>query len=338
MKHERGKQKIMKYCIGIDQGGTKTDAVIMDYDGNILARGQSGGACYAYDGMEQAMNRIWEASESALKLAGLTLENIDVIAACLTGADWDFEYVLLKNELKKLFNNENIIVENDSIAGLRSGTDAMQCGIIVMGTGGNIALRNKKGEQFIFGYYLPGEYQGASSLGQRGFNAVMEAHIGLIEPTSLTARILKYTGADNPEELLMSVTMGKLKIEYKSLSPLVFEEAEKGDIISRKIIADFAEYLTRCVITQAERLDIDLNDFELVLSGGMFKGKGWQMSEQMRKNFAAYSGIKITDGRYEPVVGAGLLGLDLFYNRRLPEAVILKVEQDCRKLNLIRSI
>jgi len=81
-----------------------------------------------------------------------------------------------------------------------------------------------------------------------------------------------------------------------------------------------------------------LNDFELVLSGGMFKGKGYQMSDKMRKNFEGYPGMKITDGRYEPVVGAGLLGLDLFYNRRLPESVILKIEQDCRKLDLIRSI
>ena len=101
---------------------------------------------------------------------------------------------------------------------------------------------------------------------------------------------------------------------------------------------DFAKYLMRCVSTCAARLDIDLNDFELVLSGGMFKGKGYLMSDEMRKNFAKYTGIKIIDGRYEPVVGAGLLGLDLFYNRRLPDSVILKIEQDCKKLDLIRSI
>jgi len=239
----------VKYCIGIDQGGTKTDTVIMDYDGNILAHGQSGGACYAYNGMETAMSRIWEASEAALKSAGLNLEDIDVIAACLTGADWDFEYELLKNELKKLFNNENIIVENDSIGALRGGTDALQCGIIVMGTGGNIALRNKNGSQFIFGYYLPGEYQGASSLGNKGLYAVIEASIGIIEPTSTTSPVLEYTGAANPEELLMKVSMGKLNIEYKNLSPIVFEEAEKGDAVSKKLINNFAEYLTRCVIT-----------------------------------------------------------------------------------------
>ena len=335
---------MMKYCLGIDQGGTKTDAVIMDYDGNILSKGQSGGACYIYVGMDEAMNRIWEASECALTSAGITVKNIDVIAVCMTGADWEFEYELLRNELKKLFyaknlnQNTNIILENDCIAALRSGTDALQCGIICMGTGGNIALRNKNGEQFIFGYYLPNEYQGASSLGNKGFNAVIEAFVGLTPPTSLTSRILEFTGENNPEELLTKVTMGKLHIDWKNLSPIVFEEAEKGDEISKKLIVDMAEYFTRCVITAAANLDIDLNDFELVLSGGMFKGKGYQMSDELRKNFKKYPEMKITDGRYEPVVGAGLLGLDFFYNRRLPYSVISKIEHDCKKLDLIRSV
>ena len=309
----------------------------MDSDGNILGLGQSGGACYAYDGMEEAMNKIEVAVKSALKAAGKNIGDIDVAAACLTGADWDFEYTLLKTELNKLFPGIEIIVENDCIAGLRSGTDALQCGIICMGTGGNIALRNKDGMQFIYGYYLPGEYQGASALGKKGFNAVMEASVGLNLPTSLTARTLVYTRENSPEELLIKTTMGKLHIDYKNLSPFVFEEAENGDEISQKLIEDFAKYLAKCVTVCAGRLNIDLNDFELVLSGGMFKGKGYQMSDGLKKIFAEYQKIKITDGRYEPVVGAGLLGLDLFYDRRLPGYVVSKIEHDCQKLKLIRS-
>ena len=324
--------------MGIDQGGTKTDAVIMDYEGNILSKGQSGGACYIYDGMEKAMQKIRESSDNALTEAKILPGDIDVIVSCMTGADWDFEYVLLTKKLQELFPGKKILVQNDCIAGLRGGTDALQCGIIVMGTGGNIALRNKSGGQFIYGYYLPHEYQGAGALGNKGFNAVMEAFIGLTGPTSLTERILEYTGETNPEELLIKTTMGKLKTDYKNLSPFVFEEAEKGDAISKKLIEDFAGYLTRCVITCAQRLNIDLNDFELVLSGGMFKSSGYLMSDRLKKNFINYPKIKITDGRYEPVVGAGLLGLDLFYGRRLPGPVILKIEQGCKKFNLIRSI
>jgi len=326
-----------KYCLGIDQGGTKTDAVIMDSEGNILAKGQSGGACYISSGMEETMSRIWEASEQAIKEAGISLDDIEIVVSCMTGADWDFEYVLLKENLQKLFNGKNVLVYNDCMAGLRSGSDALQSGIIVMGTGGNIGLRNKDGEQFIFGYYVAGAFQGAGALGRKGIDAVTNAFVGLEEPTSLTAAILKYTGTENPEDLLIKITMGKISIEYKSISPIVFEEAAKGDKVSKKLIADMAYHLARHIYVGAERLDINLNEFELVLSGGMFKGKGYQMSDELRKNFADYPDMKITDGRYEPVVGSGLLGLDIFYNRRIPDTVMQKIENDCKRLNLIRK-
>ena len=327
----------IKYCLGIDQGGTKTDAVIINSEGDILSRGQSSGACYIYSGMDEAMNRIQEASEQAITEANISVGDIDVIVSCMTGADWDFEYDLLKENLQKLFHGKNILVYNDSIAGLRSGSDSFQSGIVVMGTGGNIALRNKDGEQFIYGYYLSSEYQGASSLGHKGFNAVIDASVGIGEPTSLTLPVLKYTETENPEELLIKVTMGKISVEYKNLSPIVFEQADKGDKVSQKIIAETASHLTRCITAAALRLEIDLNEFELVLSGGMFKGKGYLMSEQLRKNFADYPKMKITDGRYEPVVGAGLLGLDVFYDRRIPDTVMNRIEHDCKKLDLIRK-
>ena len=328
----------MKYCIGIDQGGTKTDAVVMDNEGNILGRGLSSGAYYIHTGMDKTMNIINDAIQIALSSAKITLGDIDVIVSCMTGADWDFEYTLLKEAMQKFFDNENVFIYNDSIAALRSSSDALSSGIIVMGTGGNIALRNKDGEQFIYGYYLSGDYQGAGSLGHKGFNAVMDAFVGLTEPTSLTQPILEHTGTTTPEELLINVTMGKLHVEYKSLSPLVFQEAAKGDEISKKLIVNMANGLAHHVFTAAKRLNIDLNDdFELVVSGGMFKGKGRQMSDELRKLFDVYPGMKIIDARYEPVVGAGLLGIDTFYNRRVPESVMLTVEKDCKRLDLIRK-
>ena len=326
----------MKYCLAIDQGGTKTDAIVFDSDGNILSKGQAPGCCYIFSDINQAMGCIKEAAERAFSDAKITASEIDLVVSCMTGADWDFEREFLKQHLIDLFDCENVVVENDCIGALRGGSHAQECGIICMGTGGNIALRNKSGEQFIFGYYLSEGYQGASSLGKMGFDAVMNAFSGIGKKTSLTQSILEYTGAKDPEDLLIKVTMKQIQPEYKNISPLVFSAVEKGDEVSKNLIACMAKHFYKCVVAGASRLNIDLKGFELVLSGGMFKGKGYLMRDEIAKLFSKNPGIKITDGRYEPVAGAGLLGLDSIYGKDISVAVLQRFEQDCEKMSLHR--
>ncbi|MBQ8954023.1 MAG: hypothetical protein IJ048_07890 [Clostridia bacterium] len=64
----------MKYVLGIDQGGTKTHALVSDENGRILGVGRDVGGCHSIDGMEQAMRgvrgaaqkrSIWRASRRA---------------------------------------------------------------------------------------------------------------------------------------------------------------------------------------------------------------------------------------------------------------------------------
>ena len=327
----------MGYFLGIDQGGTKTEAVLVGRGGDIPAFGRSGGACYISSGMETAMGKIGEATKAALAAAALSPDDIEMVVSCMTGADWAFEYGLLEKNLQKLFPGKRITVQNDAIAALRGGSDAPESGIVVMGTGGNIALQNRAGEQFIYGYYMPETCHGASGFGQRAFNAVMEASVGLSPPTLLTELILAHTGESTPEGLLMKTTMGKMRIEHKNLSPLVFEAADRGDATARQMVAELAHNLSRCVLVAAGRLKIDLDGFELVLSGGMFKSKGYLLSEALRERFKIHPGIKITDAKYEPVVGAGLICLDLAYGRHIPEAVMGTVEKDCTRLGLVRN-
>ena len=63
----------MKYILGIDQGGTKTAAVIADENGNILGLGIDIGACHASDGMDYAMEKIYNACQQAFKKANIKI-------------------------------------------------------------------------------------------------------------------------------------------------------------------------------------------------------------------------------------------------------------------------
>jgi N-acetylglucosamine kinase-like BadF-type ATPase len=53
------------YNLGIDQGGTKTVAIVAGDDGCILGRGFGAGACHFFDGLPKAMAAVETAVQQA---------------------------------------------------------------------------------------------------------------------------------------------------------------------------------------------------------------------------------------------------------------------------------
>ena len=91
----------MSYILGIDQGGTKTAAAVMDEAGKILGIATRRGAYYPTDGMTSAFTKIKEAVEEAIAQAGITREQIGTAIAGITGIDWQGDKEKVSNELKK---------------------------------------------------------------------------------------------------------------------------------------------------------------------------------------------------------------------------------------------
>ncbi len=80
----------MKYVIGIDQGASKTHAIVSDEYGIVLGMGKSYGACHSSDGMTHAITAVKEAVDQALEQSGISIQEIELIAAGMTGVDWGF--------------------------------------------------------------------------------------------------------------------------------------------------------------------------------------------------------------------------------------------------------
>lgn len=55
----------VKYVIGIDQGASKTHAIVSDEYGIVLGMGKSYGACHSSDGMTHAITAVKEAVDQA---------------------------------------------------------------------------------------------------------------------------------------------------------------------------------------------------------------------------------------------------------------------------------
>ena len=312
-----------KYLLGIDQGGTKTAALLCDTDGNIVGTGLCDGlatSVYFEDTEEIYLQRIRRAAEAACAMAGISLADVSAVCGGMNGADWDFEYPVLTDGLTRALHCPDTLVVNDCIGALWGGTTAHECAIICAGTGMNIAVKRADGQQIIYGYYIPSSLQGASGIGQSALEKIMDAHIGVCEKTVLTELILNETGYASAEQLLIDITTRKTALEMKRLAPLLFQAYAHGDKEATAVVNDFCQKTAKFVIAGARRFAIQ--GFDLVFSGGMFKGSGILAADTIH-GLVTQAGIQTRKihARYEPVCGTALILLDKEHHGVIPPAV-----------------
>jgi N-acetylglucosamine kinase-like BadF-type ATPase len=328
----------MTYVLGIDQGHSGTRAALSNGEGRILAVGRAKGACHSVHGMDVAMGAIRQAAQFALDQAEVRADDLSIIFCGLTGADWPDEYDLLRTHLLGLALCENVHVKNDSIIALRGGSAANYGAIVIAGTGGNCAVRSPRGEEFIYHFYHDRDLQGGIALGERALRAIYRVETGREQATSLTERVLGMFEMANVDELLRADIEGRIGMdEAKEIAPLVFQASCQGDRVASGIIRTFSEGLAELVTAGLARFDMTGLDVEVVLSGSIFKGPGRLVEEVLAANIHMVAPrARLVSSRYEPVVGAVLLGLEEL-DIRVDRHVEDNIETSSRELDLIRT-
>ena len=81
----------MKYVLGLDGGGTKTECVLMDVESTVCAQGRSGPSNPMRVGFGGALASLCEAARWAMQDAKVSTE--DVVALC---AGW-----LVRRQIKR---------------------------------------------------------------------------------------------------------------------------------------------------------------------------------------------------------------------------------------------
>ncbi|WP_343083568.1 N-acetylglucosamine kinase [Blautia producta] len=301
----------MRYVLGIDQGGSKTHAVIADQEGNLLGMGKSYGACHSSTSLEYAVQAIIQAADQAISVCGLLKEDVTAVLGGLTGIDWDYEAELLENEIQKHFPKAHVKIVNDCIIAMRAATRKQQCGILCAGSGLNCAVQN--GENcFVYGFYIPDEYQGGWSLGRRAIQAVFDAHMGLLERTELTPRLLRHFRVRTVDELLYMQVTGKIKSsDYLSLPIILEEAAQKGDKTAGDIWIHYGKKIVAYLEARMNKMGILGCDVDIVLSGSIFKCKFQGFQEAVKEEILKrIPGANVIAAEYEPVIGAVLMGIN----------------------------
>lgn len=312
-----------KYVLGIDGGGTKTQAVLMDATAQILGTGEAGPSNYQSVGEEQAKNSIIDAIINAIADANLLGIDIHGIGLGLAGAGRPADIALIKTWLPEIMINtaniqwslseSNILVCNDSLIALVGGIGEPIGIVVIAGTGSQIFGQNQQGvTKRVGGWgYLLGDEGSGYDIAMQGLKSVFRAYDGRGVNTSLTVAFLSHLNLVNVEGLIKLIYRSGWSVtDIAALAKIVDQEAMQGDLIANQIIQRAIAELVLGVKVVYQDLFATEQPIELVTMGGV-----WQSQANFRNKFIDqlqinYPAIQVIWPRYSPAYGAGLLVLD----------------------------
>jgi N-acetylglucosamine kinase-like BadF-type ATPase len=295
------------YVVGVDGGTTKTIALVSDDQGHILGAGRSGGSNWNGPDVEKPMAIVAAAVRQALDQAGLTGDDVAVGMFGLAGADWPEDHERRVAALERQRIAQRVIVKNDAFVGWRAGTRHAYGVVIAAGTCSNTAIITPDGREWAYGYYVG--YGGAEDVGRDAMVTVLRQEDGRGAPTALTGIVLNRLGYPTAEALMRAISARQLdRDNVLSLCPLVFETAAAGDDAAAEIIVKqglaLAEYATAAI----HRFGMQNLEFDVVLSGSLFKGKGPLLVDTITQAIHRVAPhTHIVRARFEPAVGSLLL-------------------------------
>jgi len=247
----------VKYIIGIDGGGTKTEAIAYSLEGEELGRGYAGFGNLLL-GFEEALNNIELAIRDSVDKAS-QLKNIskcEFIYLGLAGIEAEGIKERVESELMERFK-VRVKATNDAdiaLAAMLEGND----GILTISGTGSIsygACEGKKGRTGGWGHLLGDEGSGYF-IAMEGFkNMALEEDLGL-EKSGLTKAYMNKLEINNVRGI-KNFIYSSSKGEIASFAPIVVSLANAGDEKAIAILKQAGRELA--IITERLYKKLDFN-------------------------------------------------------------------------------
>jgi len=298
--------------LGVDGGGTKTHAAIADGDGAVLGFGMSGPSNWEDVGIEAAAAALKAAVREAFAEAGRGSAEIEATIFGLAGVDFPSDEERMSGIPIALGIATPCRIINDSFIALRAGANHPWGVVVIAGTGSVVSGRNPAGETartFGLGPVF-GDFGSGTDVSAEAITAVAAQLTGRGPRTALTERLCEVTESASPMAFLEGVARGRLPdVGYANV---VFAAADAGDLAARRILEHAGSSLGDAAGHVAQRLSMDGSEFELVLTGGMFRNDSRILTSALEFTVKRYARFA-RPARLEapPVVGAVLLALEL---------------------------
>jgi len=252
--------------IGIDGGGSRTVAVLVDEAGNERVRIEGGPGRVDIRAPHEAATLLIELARQAAQQAQA---GVTAICCGLAGAGREPERTIVENALRAAGIAAVATVVTDAEAAMRDAFGTGSGILLIAGTGSIAWGRGEDGRVARTGGWghLLGDEGSGYAIGIGALRAVLRAHDGRGAPTSLEARLLGAIGLAAPE-LLVHFVANAGKADIAAFAPLVFAEAVH-DSVALGIIEEAARALAAHVAALYTRLRPWSATVPFALSGGL---------------------------------------------------------------------
>lgn len=262
--------------LGIDAGGTKTEILIAEDDGNILAQNFCGPLLYNHISLDKAWTELYQ----AIKEIGFKIKNQDLriknVVLGLAGIDSPTEIKTADSFYKEKLSVivfGKIQVVNDMVIALAAGTDNPNAIVLNSGTGVSCLGRNEYGllEKTSGFDFVASDEGGAYWIGQKIIQAAVRSFDKRGNKTILEKLLLDHFSISDIREIkpfIYGKNFSKEKIAQ--ITKLLPYALKNNDEVAVQILNKAIDELALCIRANALKLGLTEKAFDLILTGGNF--------------------------------------------------------------------
>ena len=320
-----------------DGGASKTDLVLLDLDGTVLAAVRGPGSNPDLIGTEGTLAVIGELAAKAAVAAGLDgAAGLDAAAGpgaggsggagetggtlaelgafYLAGVDLPIEERRLEAAIAGRGWTRRTVVGNDTFAVLRAGTARGWGVATVCGTGVNcagVAPNGRRGRYPALGA-ISGDWGGGLDVGLAALGAANRGRDGRGPRTVLERLVPAHFDLRTPAAVTSALHFGRLEPrELAALSPVVFAASREGDQVAGSIVDRLADELVAMTTAMIRRLRLARLDLDVVCGGGLLQAGEPRLERRMSAGITRVApSARLVLLRAPPITGAALLALE----------------------------
>jgi N-acetylglucosamine kinase-like BadF-type ATPase len=298
------------HFLGIDGGGTKTAAVLLDDEAEEIARAVSGPSNYHSAGLGVAEASLRDAIHRVLSAAGMKTDDVAAIGLGLAGVARPGDADVARAMLSRVARFPRAVITHDAETALVGGVGRRHGVVLIVGTGAIAYGVNGQGEARRadgWGYVIGDEGSGLW-IGQEGLRAIARACDGRGPATVLKDTLLSHLGLADVNDLVTLVYADDFGVPaLAGLAPLVSQAARAGDGAAQAILREAGGRLSEAVGAVVRGLSMTDEAFEVVLMGGVLQAR-----DTVRETVVAALGpiaprAEVIEPRYDAAIGAALL-------------------------------
>lgn len=311
----------MKYFLGLDGGASKTEAIIINENGEQAVKVYWGPLNYHQLETEQAVHQNLETIiKMALLQSDLPLEDLGFAVFGFAGKDTPEDEANLKRITESIFGGyfkDKLQIASDVEIAYHACLNTPYGLVLIAGTGANCFGKGKDKITARAGDwgYLLGDQGSGFALGLNALRAIMRAYDGRGEKTMLTELILDQHSLPSPPSLVDWIYKRTTPVkEIAGLAPSVFAAYNKNDQVAQRLVDKLIGEMVLSVKSVAQRVNLEKEEFEIGLVGGLFNEK--QVINLLEKEIIkVLPKAKLVLAKMEPAMAAAHLARATYQNK-----------------------